>query len=587
MLDADNVAVPHGVHALYEAARATAATFTYGNVLLFDQRGSQFVLSNEPIVPAFTHANYIDTLAVIDVDRIAALGSYTLAPLLYALDDYELIHRLVDTDELLAFVPTVVGRYRLVDGSHSHAIRDARPGYQHLARAHRAGSESLTSRAHVVVTHPSCGRIWTSPAATTTRQPSLAPNPDQGTRPRILVVASGGVANLGDEAMTLATIQRLARLRTAWQIDVIADSDEIATEGLESQFVGTLHRVCAGISDDEIEAGCSDQTLRNQFAPSRPSRQPSLLDPRDYQLALFAGGGNLNHIWFETLTCWRAILVAGLRAYGLPVVFSGQGIGPIEDDREQAVIAYLVDASSSFGLREPTSLDVMRKLGFRLGPVEVVGDDALGLAPPPDETVDRALAAISVAPDSRYLVAHARRADYLGTDDARLRAWTDAVDRLAAERCVAVIGLAINHQSPHSESETLASLASAATRQAEWHVLDCGTSPGLAAAVASRAGAAVVHSYHAALFALQAKVPALLIAGTPYSEMKATGLARYAGLPDDFVVRPVEGFANLGQRLDTVAAALKANGNLADAAPRIDAWLDRALKAAVDQPTAV
>ena len=75
--------------------------------------------------------------------------------------------------------------------------------------------------------------------------------------------------------------------------------------------------------------------------------------------------------------------------------------------------------------------------------------------------------------------------------------------------------------------------------------------------------------------------------GTQYSEMKATGLARYAGLPDDFVVRPREGFANLGQRLDTVAASLAENGNLADAAPRIDAWLDRALKAAVNQPTGV
>ena len=209
--------------------------------------------------------------------------------------------------------------------------------------------------------------------------------------------------------MTLASIQRLARLRPDCQIDLIADSDEIAPEGLEFRFVETLHRVCAGISDDEIEAGCSDQTLRNQFAPARPSRQPPLLDPRDYQLALFAGGGNLNHIWFETLTCWRAILVASLRAYGLPVVFSGQGIGPIEDDREQAVIAYLVDSSSSFGLREPTSLDVMRKLGFRVEPVEVVGDDAIGLAPPPDEIVDSTLAAISVTPDSHYLVAHAAR----------------------------------------------------------------------------------------------------------------------------------------------------------------------------------
>ena len=158
MLDADNVAIPHGVHALYEAARATAATFTYGNILQFDQRGSQFVLSNEPIVPTFPHSNYIDTLAVIDVDRIAALGGYTLAPLLYALDDYELIHRLVDADELLAFVPTVVGRYRLLDVSHSRGIRDARPGYQHLARAHRAGSESIVSRARVVVTHRVAGR---------------------------------------------------------------------------------------------------------------------------------------------------------------------------------------------------------------------------------------------------------------------------------------------------------------------------------------------------------------------------------------------------------------------------------------------
>jgi polysaccharide pyruvyl transferase WcaK-like protein len=237
----------------------------------------------------------------------------------------------------------------------------------------------------------------------------------------------------------------------------------------------------------------------------------------------------------------------------------------------------------AFGLREPASLDLMHAMGLTdAGAVEVVGDDALGLERPSELSVDAALLSAGLPEGTNYLVAHAREADYVGVGRVALQSWADAVDTVAARRGLAVLGVSLNHQQPHPEADTLAWLATASSRRARWHILDCDSSPGLAAAVVGRAQGAIVHSYHEAMFALEAGVPAVLTAATPYYELKATGLARYASVPvEAFVLRPTDGLGELDARLDAVRAALQRGGGLRGACERVDAWLDRALTTAV------
>jgi polysaccharide pyruvyl transferase WcaK-like protein/glycosyltransferase involved in cell wall biosynthesis len=575
VLDADNVAVASGVRELHAAACDSGAVFTYGTVLIFDQDGVDQVVSNEPVGPPLLVGNYVDSLAVIDVAAVEAAGSYTLDPILHAFDDYDLVQRLAARGDLLAFVPTVAGRYRRSPWSHSaeHAYRDL--ARRRIARSW-GGITAPVRNARLVVTHPAVGEIWASPREREHRAPGDFLAASAITR-RVLVVGSGGVSNLGDEAMTYATIERVARLRPGVEIDVVADAAALGSDtAVPFRFVGTLGEVCRGISDEEILVGADAAPFAQDLIASRGERLVApTIDPRSYDVVVFAGGGNLNHIFFAQHTRWRAVLAACLRCHGVPFILSGQGIGPVMSRRERNVIAFLVSSAVRVGLREPASLDVVGGLAIIGAIVDVVGDDALGLSRTAPVEVDALLSSHGL--HGSYLVAHARRADYVGADDAALEAWARAVDELALARQLPVLAVAINSQPAAREVDTLSLLAKG--RRASWSVVEC-EAPGTAAGIVGRSSGAVVHSYHEAVFALEQGVPAVLSAMTPYYDLKASGLARLFGLPDAFVVRPGAPL-DLDARLRAVADALRPT-RIAEVSSGVDAWLDHALTQALE-----
>ena len=67
-------------------------------------------------------------------------------------------------------------------------------------------------------------------------------------------------------------------------------------------------------------------------------------------------------------------------------------------------------------------------------------------------------------------------------------------------------------------------------RRSPWRWVDATRSPELAAGLLAAADSVVSHSYHLALWALEAGTPAVLVTGSAYYEAKAAGLARLAGL---------------------------------------------------------
>jgi hypothetical protein len=176
-----------------------------------------------------------------------------------------------------------------------------------------------------------------------------------------------------------------------------------------------------------------------------------------------------------------------------------------------------------------------------------------------------------------------RAADYVGSDGGELERWAAAVDAYASAHGLTVMGLAFNDQPSAPEVDTLLALArTGPPRTAPWRVSDYDADPRRVAAELAAAQAVVTHSFHAALLALAAGVPAVLGAGSPYYEAKAEGLRAVAGLPAELVVRPGEPL-ELDRRLAAVAAGL-AGGGLAEARQRVERWWQRALEELVGSP---
>jgi glycosyltransferase involved in cell wall biosynthesis len=173
MLDADNTAVPGGATALYAVAREWEPAFTFGNVIMVaPDRSTLAVASNEPptVDYFFSGGVHIDTLGVLDVAYFRQIGGYSTDPAFHAFDDHEIIHRLARLDALLAFVPTVAGRYRFDRLSHSRAHQEAHEAA--IARLRRAYNQDgrLTSQPpSAMAAHPATGPLWATPAAIAAR----------------------------------------------------------------------------------------------------------------------------------------------------------------------------------------------------------------------------------------------------------------------------------------------------------------------------------------------------------------------------------------------------------------------------------
>jgi glycosyltransferase involved in cell wall biosynthesis len=116
MLDADNQLRRIAMARLSVALDADpSASFAYGILDRFSTDGPGGLISWHPWEPQrLRHSNYIDALALIKHDALAALGGYSLdSRLALGWEDYDLWARMAETGRHAAFVPEIVARYRV------------------------------------------------------------------------------------------------------------------------------------------------------------------------------------------------------------------------------------------------------------------------------------------------------------------------------------------------------------------------------------------------------------------------------------------------------------------------------------------
>lgn len=598
VLDADNVGFPDGVGALYSVAREWESAFTYGNVIKARPDGTEFIpASNEPPTAALSIGNYIDSMAVVDVAVLRKLGGYTLDPLLHSYDDYELVTRLGRLGELLAFVPTVAGRYRILDTSYIGTTGDSRVPLRRLERTYRSDGGARPEDMAVLAAHPATGPVWATPAAMVMR-PALIEalagpvvTPEVAAGPRVLVVSSGGFRNVGDDAMATAVIQRVVRCAPGARIDLVTDGDvRHDTRGMltdQAVWLGELPDVVARLDPNAVRSGCPDEALAEKIVQQSGigTSASAGVDLSDYSMVVIGGGGYLNSVWIDHAVR-RSALAAAAGVAGVPVVCTGQGVGPVDDEDDHLdlrVIGYLIARSSVFGLRDPESADLLRSHDLAPGHVTVVGDDASGFPPADADEVTASLAVAGLDAVDSFVAVQVRQAGYVGVDDTAVDVFAALVDEVACGRDAAVLGVTTSDTPPLAEAISLARMGHGmGTRNAAWRILECHDDPGLLIGTLRRAEAALVHSYHAALFAVEHHTPTLLFVGSDYYRHKAEGLRRLAGLPGEFIVDVDDAVDRdeIEQRLEIVASALQRRTSVVDASA-VDAFQSKGFSRAL------
>jgi glycosyltransferase involved in cell wall biosynthesis len=117
-LDADNQLVPQNMATFLRSMIETEASLLYGNVIRVESDEGEEgqpdfflgLVSNMPATLQLTHHNYIDALCIMDAFDLMELGGYTrVNP--YSPEDWEMNLHLVAHENLIVFVPLLMGYY--------------------------------------------------------------------------------------------------------------------------------------------------------------------------------------------------------------------------------------------------------------------------------------------------------------------------------------------------------------------------------------------------------------------------------------------------------------------------------------------
>ncbi len=566
VLDADNRALPDGVAEMYAVAAALGSTIAYGQVIAATPDESQWMaFSYAPSRESLSLGHSFDSMAVIDVDAVIALGGYATDPQLGGwVDDLELLLRCLRRGGLLAYVPTVLGRYRLSPLRHSSRVTDQGALERRVARSHLYDEPDFDQFA-IVSAHAAVGVLWASPGAAKFVEHADAawhvPWPDHvatqaisaaAAGPRVLIVVPGGVGNFGDDAISEAVISRVRAGYPTAAVEIISDGQMPTINGRATPWSGTV-----------VETW----------------HETNALDISAFDLAVFAGGGNLASSFAPTLLTPRCGIARRLAEHGVPVIWSGQGVGPCIDDELDLVVA-AAHSAQAFGCRDHLSVELIEHKSSDVRQlVELVGDDAMALARADENALAECLRNAEVTTE-RFVVLHVRLAHYAGTSTpSDFAALADAVDALAFTSGATVLGLVTNNNEPH-EALVLAALAQLTPRRSPWRIIDVVSDPALARAVLAAADSVVTHSYHVALWSLEAGTPALLATGSAYYEAKAEGLRVLAGLTTSIALGQAPSVGDLDKHLQVVRSELDP-AVLSNVAARVNTWWDDALAGAL------
>lgn len=327
--------------------------------------------------------------------------------------------------------------------------------------------------------------------------------------------AVDGMFHIGDEAMFDAAAHEL-RSRGASVVGVSSAPAESAERyGMPMLprlgFAG-LERAAASARRTQLLAAASGERALDRDDPA--GAVVAALDT--VSGVLHTGGGNLASRWPEHVF-ERATLVELARARGLPVVFSGQTLGPDLIGDDEPLIRAAVAASVLFGARESSTHDLVTGWGL---PARLGVDDASFLSP-------------VAPPATRPGVLVSLSGWYGGLDGDEVDA---AIARLVDAAAAATSGPVVFH--PHFGALDPDARAPRGDERVHDRIRRRMSAPSVvvptgdtahAVALAQHAELLVTSRYHPAVFAAGAGTPILALAADAYTRIKLDGVLGHWG----------------------------------------------------------
>jgi glycosyltransferase involved in cell wall biosynthesis len=161
-LDADNQLVVQNVTAFLQSAIKTNASLLYGNLIrLRDGRidENNGMVSNMPATLHLTERNYIDALCIMDAFDLMDLGGYTRLDA-YSPEDWEMNLHLVANENLIVFVPLLMGYYHLDSRSASAELSLTDASWRAMRRVYaQFGPRGWDKKRVGRIYHPQVGFI--------------------------------------------------------------------------------------------------------------------------------------------------------------------------------------------------------------------------------------------------------------------------------------------------------------------------------------------------------------------------------------------------------------------------------------------
>jgi polysaccharide pyruvyl transferase WcaK-like protein len=321
----------------------------------------------------------------------------------------------------------------------------------------------------------------------------------------LLLIADVGAVpfHVGDEAMLEANLEGLRRRVPSVQVTVIGRCAESVSERL-----GVPALAAPPVSS------LTEARLPPEIAAAFDAADGVFL----------SGGGNLCSSWPELLR-QRVLLLREARRRGLPVVVSGQTLGPDLTPAERAALAEVLAGSELVGLRELPSAALALQMGVPPDRLSYQPDDAFFFAGrEPSAEVHPPEPFLAVTLDPSFAAASMRGC--LGSLAAQLA-------RIAAESGLHLVFLP--HVGPldgpgEVEGGAAAALADLLRAESAGCTLLPVTPPAETVWLTRRASLVVSSRYHPLVFATAAGIPCFGIHRDPYTRIKLQGALAHVGM---------------------------------------------------------
>lgn len=371
-----------------------------------------------------------------------------------------------------------------------------------------------------------------------------------------------GMIHIGDEAMFDEFVTRMRERGADRVIGVSSNPEESATRygidaiaqlgfrGLDrAQQRDRLELVRRAASGDAV----ADDRVLAVVGAIRSSSGVAI-----------TGGGNLASTWPANIA-ERAAIAMIAAICGVPLVVSGQTLGPELTPEDLDSVGALLRSAALVGVREGASFQVATRLGVDAASLEQTVDDASFLGHPGGPTGDHLAVTLS---------------SHLGGIDREtaIHAFASLLDRTVAATGLRLVFVCHFGSLSRDEIRGDAVLHHAVAQRMATSVVHAPVGDSAAAAALARTAALVISSrYHPVVFAVSSGVPAVGISVDGYTAVKLTGALGNFGqasvVPLDEVLRGSDIPFGVWRDRDTIRAR---SLTVADAAGASSAlWWDR------------